>query len=177
MKKVVLILLGLFLIMYAARHLSLVLGGETEQAVIDEAKLVKVKSQMQGGRHSTGKFTGLYILKTAVKYHFDIYPTPAEALVRASEAPLRTGIQGQDVLSDLSSRTDPKYSKGDQITVLYLKRLPQINAAYQPKNLKFYGFSELIAGVLLLLWGLMSEKKEPGSAVANHHSESTESPC
>jgi len=158
LKKTVLILAGLVLIFFAARALGLVFGGEMEKAVIDEAELVKVKSQLLGGRHSTAKFTGLYILKTRVKYHFDVYPTPSEALQRGSESPLFTNVSGRDTMSDTSSCKHPKYAKGDQITVIYLKPLPQINAAYQPNNLKFYGFSELIIGTLLLVWGILARK-------------------
>lgn len=162
-KKPVLILLGLFFILFAVRALGLVFGGETGEATIDQASLKKVKAQTIGGRHSIAKFTGLYILKTRVEYHFDIYPTPAEALQRGSEAPIQNGIKGSDVLSDLSSYKDPKYHKGDKITILYLKLLPQINAANQPNNLRFYGFSELIIGVLLVTWGILARKSSPGS--------------
>ncbi|MGE5389600.1 MAG: hypothetical protein ACM3PE_00915 [Deltaproteobacteria bacterium] len=164
-KKLVMIFLGILLIVLAARYLSLLYAGDTTQAIIDEARLVKVKSQTQGGRHYTGKFTGLYYLKTKVAYHFDIYPTPSEALLMASDAPLQTGIKGRDLLSDLSSFPDTKYARGDQIKVLYLKYLPRLNAAYQPQNLKFYGFSELIIGALLLAWGILSRKRLAGSAV------------
>lgn len=165
LKKLVLTIIGLLLIVLAARHLSLLYSGDMTQAVIDQASLKKVKAQTIGGRHSIAKFTGLYILKTRVKYHFDVYPTPAEALQRGSEAPIQNGIKGCDVLSDLSSYKDPKYHKGDKITILYLKTLPQINAANQPNNLRFYGFSELIIGVLLVTWGILARKSSPGSNV------------
>lgn len=172
LKRTVLILAGLVLIFFAARNLSLVFGGEMEQAVIDEAKLVKVKSQLLGGRHSTAKFTGLYILKTRVKYHFDVYPTPFEALKRGSESPLYSNVSGRDTMSDTSTSKHAKHAKGERITVLYLKPFPQINAAYQPKNLKFYGGIDLAVGLLLVVWGnLIRSRREDSSfekAIQNH---------
>lgn len=158
-KKLILIGLGLFLLVTGGKALVLIAAGDTTQGIIDSAQTKSVTTQTTGQRHSVHKPTGYYYIKTAVDYRFNVYPTPVEALQRLSERPIAENVRGSDLIVELSRDTESSYSRGAKIDVIFLRKLPLINAVYQPNRLKTYGSLKFIGGLVLIIWGLKSKNR------------------
>jgi hypothetical protein len=150
--------------------LGLLALGDKADGMITEVRGSNVNTEMKNGRRSINKPSGLFTVKTKVRYRFDVHPTPLEELKRLSAEPLATNVTGCDTLYGKTRFPDvPMHVKGDKLRVIFLKPFPSMNAAYQPNTRSTYGFLRLIGGVSLFVWGLLislrQKKKRPETGI------------
>jgi len=164
--KIALLAGGISLFAWSVQPLGLVLFGETADGVIVDVTNSSVTTQTKGGSRAIP--TGLFAVKTDVRYTFDVNPTPVEAMRRLSDAPLAKDVVGSDTLHGTTTFPDvAKYSVGDSLRVIFLKALPSFNSAYQPKNMTTDGTLRLLGGLGMLVWGWrFASRKRPEKAKA-----------
>lgn len=150
----VLILVGCSASLWGTQLLLLRAGGERVDARVVEVETSGPTTEIQRQRRSTGRPTGYFRLEIDVAYAFDVLPTPAEALARVSNEPLRRDVRGRDTLHYKVRSADALPVKvGDTVGVRYWRFLPSVNVADQPRSALVEGSLALGSGMVLLVVG------------------------
>jgi hypothetical protein len=148
--KSALILLGVVAMLWGLKPLAYLSLGTKAGGVLERVDDKEVNTEMRRGGKGVTRPTGWFVVKTPVAYRFDVMPTVAERLQRASDAPLRVGVQGEDVLYGRTQRPDfTAHAVGDEQPVIYFRAYPELNAAYQPNAMVALGGMRLLVGLVL----------------------------
>lgn len=148
--KLALQALGVVMILWGTIPLLLLLFGTTTTGVLERIDGKSVTTEMMHQRRSVQKPTGKFLVETHVAYRFDVPATVEERLRRASDAPIRTGVTGEDVLYGKTARPDfTSHEAGDGQKVIFLRAYPAFNAAYQPNSMRTLGVMRILGALVL----------------------------
>lgn len=152
--KIALLVLGVVMLLWSVKPLVLLLFGSRTNGVLESVGDKDVTTEMTREIRSVQRPTGKFLVKTPVAYRFDVPATVAERLQRASDAPSRTGVRGEDVLYGRTTRPNlTAHEVGDTQSIIYLRAYPEFNAAYQPNAMLALGVMRVLGGlVLFVVW-------------------------